>query len=64
MKYEVSEYGRLHTIIEADSVEDVINILQETKPYKDYWKHGNVIYDPNKQSRQVWIWEYRELEAI
>ena len=64
MKYEVSEFGRLHTIIEADSVEDVINILQETKPYKDYWKHGNMLYDPNKQSRQVWIWEWKELEAI
>ena len=64
MKFEVSEYGRLHTIIEADCLEDVQNILQAKKPYKDYWKHGNMLYDPNKQSRQVWIWEYKELEAI
>ena len=67
MKYEVSEYGRLHTIIEADCLEDVITILQATKPYNDYWKHGNMLYDPNNQSRQVWIWEYKtlaELEAI
>ena len=67
MKYEVSEYGRLHTIIEANSLEDVITILQAKKPYKDYRKHGNMLYDPNKQSRQVWIWEYKtlaELEAI
>ena len=67
MKFEVSEYGRLHTIIEADCLEDVITILQAKKPYKDYWKHGNMLYDPNNQSRQVWIWEYKtlaELEAI
>ena len=67
MKFEVSEYGRLHTIIEANSLEDVITILQAKMPYKDYRKHGNMLYDPNKQSRQVWIWEYKtlaELEAI
>ena len=64
MKFEVSEFGRLHTIIEANCLEDVITILQAKKPYKDYRKHGNMLYDPNKQSRQVWIWEYKELEAI
>lgn len=64
MKFEISEYGRLHTIIEADCLEDVITILQTEKGYEHYWRYGNRLYDPNKQSRQVWIWEYKELEAI
>ena len=66
MKYEVSEFGRLHTIIEANCLEDVITILQTEKGYKHYWRYGNgnMLYDPNNQSRQVWIWEWKELEAI
>jgi len=64
MKYEVSEFGRLHIIIEADCLEDVITILQTEKGYKHYWRYGNRLYDPNNQSRQVWIWEYKELEEI
>lgn len=61
MRYVVHQCNVMTRIIEASSATEALQVLKRIDfRYSNFWQHGNMIYNPNRQSDRVDAWEYEE----